>query len=266
MKRSGMTLQDVRAVYEGPEGKLWELIMGEQIHVGGWGSSMELAKRANMKKGLKVLDLCSALGAGLRFLVENFQIIGFGLDGTSQMVRESRKRIRAAGLADRITIQYGDVTRIPWTDRTFDLIWGEDAWCYVTDKDKLIAESARVLRTGGTIAFTDWIEGENGLSDDEADRINAFMKFPYMESAKGYKTLLEQHGFTINHSDDLTEDFADHIRLYIEMLTKQLTFDALNLIGNDFPLFQAMGGEMQFMLDMARRGKFGRGRWIAVKS
>jgi ubiquinone/menaquinone biosynthesis C-methylase UbiE len=265
MKRSGMTLENVRAVYEGPEGRLWELIMGEQIHVGGFTSSMELAKFANVKKGMKTLDLCSALGAGLRFLVNHFQVKGFGLDGTQRMVREARRRIRAAGLSSEISIKYGDVTRIPWADCTFDLVWGEDAWCYVVDKEKLIAESARVLRKGGTIAFTDWIEGGKGLRDAEAERINTFMKFPYMESGKGYEALLKKHGFAIRRSDDLTADFADHIRLYMEMLVKQLTFDALNLIGNDFTLLEAMGAEMQFMLEMAKREKFGRGRWIATK-
>jgi hypothetical protein len=40
-------LSNVQAVYSGPEGDLWELIMGEQIHIGGFISSMELAEKAN---------------------------------------------------------------------------------------------------------------------------------------------------------------------------------------------------------------------------
>ena len=39
-------LENVQAVYSGPEGDLWELIMGEQIHIGGFQSSMDLATRA----------------------------------------------------------------------------------------------------------------------------------------------------------------------------------------------------------------------------
>ena len=33
-------LSDVQTVYAGPEGRLWELLMGEQIHIGGFQSSM----------------------------------------------------------------------------------------------------------------------------------------------------------------------------------------------------------------------------------
>ena len=44
-------LADVQAVYSGPEGDLWELIMGEQIHIGGFASSMDLAERAGIAAG-----------------------------------------------------------------------------------------------------------------------------------------------------------------------------------------------------------------------
>jgi ubiquinone/menaquinone biosynthesis C-methylase UbiE len=265
MKKIDVTLKDVNGVYSGPEGQLWEMIMGEQIHVGGFASSMALAQKAGIKEGQKVLDLCSALGAGLRFLVKNFKVQGYGLDGTQHMVDEAVKRCRRDGMEGSIELKYGDVTAIPWPDATFDVVWGEDAWCYVTDKDKEIAEAARVLKKGGTIAFTDWVEGPKGLSDADAERINRFMKFPYMESQKGYEALLKKYGFTVKVSDDLTSDFADHIQLYIDMLTKQLTFDALRIIGWDMNMMQGMGGEMMFMLEKARAGNFGRTRLVATK-
>ena len=43
---AGVGLADVNAVYDGPEGDLWELFMGQQIHIGGFKSSMELAEHA----------------------------------------------------------------------------------------------------------------------------------------------------------------------------------------------------------------------------
>ena len=265
MKKTEATLKDVNAVYSGPEGQLWEMIMGEQIHIGGFASSMALAQKAGITEGQKVLDLCSALGAGLRFLVKNFRVKGYGLDGTRHMHEEAVRRARRDGMDGSIEFKLGDVTSIPWDNGTFDVVWGEDAWCYVTDKDKQISEAGRVLKKGGTIAFTDWIEGAEGLKDADAERICRFMKFPYMESRKGYEALLKKHGFLIKVSDDLTSDFADHIQLYIDMLTKQLTFDALCIIGWDMDLMQAMGGEMGFMLEKAREGAFGRTRIVGVK-
>ena len=96
---------------------------------------------------------------------------------------------------------------------------------------KLVTEAARVVRTGGVIAFTDWIEGPAGLSDEEAARINTFMKFPYMENLEGYKSILDKTGFELVEATDLTEEFAGYIDFYIKMLTDQLSTDALRIIG-----------------------------------
>ncbi len=265
MKKLDITLSDVNAVYDGPEGLLWELVMGEQIHVGGFAHSMVLAREAGIGEGQKVLDLGSALGAGLRFLVRNFKVKGFGLDGTMTMFEKAKERAVRDGVGGSIEFKLGDATDIPWDDAGFDIVWGEDAWCYVADKDRLISEAARVLRTRGTIAFTDWVEGPAGLSDPDAERIGRFMKFPYMESRKGYEALLKKHGFTVKVSEDLTKDFAEHIDFYIQMLTKQLSFDALRIIGWDMEMFKAMGGEMGFMARKAHEGCFGRARLVGVK-
>lgn len=265
MERLSITLKDVQNVYDGPEGVLWELIMGEQIHVAGFKSSLALAQKAGLQKGWKGLDLCSALGAGCRFLAKNFGVTMCGLDGTTTMHQKAQERARLEGLADKIEFRLGDVTEIPWPERTFDFVWGEDAWCYVVDKERLIKEAARVLKPGGVVAFTDWIEGPKGLSNEEARRINAFMKFPYMESLEGYKTLLQKPGLTLVSAEDLTPEFASYVDFYIKMLTDQLTFDALKIIGDDMELFQGMGGEMAFMGQKAHEGKMGRGRFIARK-
>jgi len=58
MKTTGnVGLKEVQAVYSGPEGELWEMIMGEQIHIGGFASSMDLAEKAGVGPGMKGVDL-----------------------------------------------------------------------------------------------------------------------------------------------------------------------------------------------------------------
>ena len=50
-KIENIGLKDVQAVYGGPEGRLWGLVMGEQIHIGGFVSSMDLAEQAGIGAG-----------------------------------------------------------------------------------------------------------------------------------------------------------------------------------------------------------------------
>jgi ubiquinone/menaquinone biosynthesis C-methylase UbiE len=227
MKQSGMTLEDVLDVYSGPEGRLWELIMGEQIHAGGFSSSMALATKAGIKPGMRGVDLCSALGAGCRFLVSNFKAVMAGVDATPRMVEEAGKRAPFAEWG--IEFKLASVLDVPYPSGTFDFVWGEDAWCYVTDKDKLIGEASRLLKKGGIVAFTDWVEGPAGLNEAEAARFNAFMKFPDLQSIPGYKALLEKHGFEVREAEKI--EFAKYVDLYLTMLTEQLMFDALRILG-----------------------------------
>jgi ubiquinone/menaquinone biosynthesis C-methylase UbiE len=261
--KTDIALSDVQEVYSGPEGKLWELIMGEQIHAGGLVSSQALAERAGIREGMRGIDLCCCLGAGMRFLVKTFNVGMCGVDATEKMIAEARKRAEDEGMAAKLDFRLGDVTNIPYGNEEFDFVWGEDAWCYVLDKERLICEAARVLKPGGIISFTDWIEGGAGLSDQEASRINRFMKFPDMESIEGYRSLLEKHGFYIRESVEI--EFAKYVDLYITMLSEQVTYDALKILGDDMDLFRAMGEEMDYMRHRIHEGKMARGRFIGMK-
>ena len=49
------------------------------------------------------------------------------------------------------------------------------------------------------------------------------------------------------------------------MLNMQLTYDALRIIGFDMPLMESLGGEMNFMRELAHAGKIAQGRFVARK-
>jgi SAM-dependent methyltransferase len=258
-------LSDVQAVYSGPEGQLWELLMGEQIHIGGLQSSTDLAERAGIREGQEGVDLCCASGAGMRFLVR-FRKVGrmTGVDATRAMIELGRRRSADEGLASLISFVEANVCATALPGGQFDFVWGEDAWCYVEDKSELIAEAARLLKPKGLVAFTDWMEGPAGLTDEEAKRYLSFMKFPSVLSLGEYSSLLKANGCAVQMAGD-TSRFAGHVPLYIDMLEKQLTYDALKIIGFDAALAQGLLGEMRFMQSLAKADKIIQGLIVAQK-
>ena len=256
-------LKDVQAVYSGPEGRLWELIMGEQIHIGGFASSMDLAEKAGIGSDMQGVDLCCCNGAGMRFLVRFRDVAKMqGVDATPTVVEQGRLLCKEEGLDDKIELILADVCDSGLEETSADFIWGEDAWCYVVDKDKLIAEAARIVKPGGMIAFTDWVEGKAGLSEAEAERFLTFMKFPNVQTIEGYSELLEANDCEVVATED-TCRFGPYVDLYLNMLNMQLTYDALKIIGFDSALMQAMGAEMAFMQNLAHAGKIAQGLFIA---
>jgi SAM-dependent methyltransferase len=259
-------LADVQNVYSGPEGRLWELLMGEQIHIGGLQSSMDLAERGNIREGQTGVDLCCASGAGMRFLVRFRKAARMtGVDATRAMLDLGQSRCAEEKLDAQISFVEGDVCASGLPAGVVDFVWGEDAWCYVEDKPALIAEAARLVKPGGTIAFTDWMEGPAGLTAEEAKRYLAFMKFPNVLTLDEYRALLLANHCTTRVAAD-TGRFAAHVQLYLDMTEKQLTYDALKILGFDAALAQAVLAEMRFVLALARAGKIIQGLIIAQKT
>src|SRR5262249_33931982 len=100
---------DVSAIYGGPQGDLYSLLMGQQLHVGGMNASLDLAERAGIGAGQKGVDLCCGTGGGMRVLVRFCKVASMvGIDLTPRNVERGEQRCREEGLADRIRFVVAD--------------------------------------------------------------------------------------------------------------------------------------------------------------
>lgn len=259
-------LKAVQDVYSGAEGDLWKLVMGEQIHIGGLTSSLALCEKAGIRGKQRGVDLCCCLGAGMRFLLRFCDVSHMtGVDATAHVLETGKAMFADEGVLDKVELVLAEATATGLPSASADFVWGEDAWCYVENKAGLIAEAARLVKNGGTIAFTDWVEGPAGMTDEEKSRFTAFMKFPSVETIRGYQQLLEHNNCTVKVAED-TGQFAKHVDLYLGMLSMQLTYDALKIIGFNQELFGQLAGEMTFMQGLAHAGKIAQGRFVAIKN
>ena len=262
-KKLDFTIADVNDVYEGPVGVLWEILMGEQIHVGGEKQTDIMARKAGVNKNTIILDVCSALGGPARHLARKYGCKVTGLDATMKMVDEAIKRTEKEGLAPLVTYKLGNALDMPFKACSFDIVWGQDAWCYVTDKERLLREAHRVLKPGGIVAFTDWMQAGN-MSDTEWEDLNNFMVFPYMESLEGYELLLKDAGFVIAEKEDMSNDFAKYCNIYQGKLRNKHKDAIISNYGTE--MFQAADNGLALWVKAADEGKVGWGRIIGRKT
>lgn len=96
------------------------------------------ARMAGLIKG-KSLELCCGTGAVSRGLKEAGWD-AYGIDISAGMVSEASKYIHA---------QVGDVTRLPFPDRSFDLITMRQAYFLLDDGPAALREVRRVLKPSG---------------------------------------------------------------------------------------------------------------------
>jgi SAM-dependent methyltransferase len=131
-------------------------------------------------------------------------------ESTEAIVERRRRLTREEGLDDRIRFVLADACQSGLPSASADFVWSEDAWCYVAEKRRLIAEAARIVRSGGVIAFTDWVEGSAGLTDPEAQRFLSMMTFANVEDIAGYLSLLAASGCEVRVAED-TGRFPSYI-------------------------------------------------------
>lgn len=259
----GVGLPEVISVYSGPQGEFMQLVFGQQLHIGGMQASLDLAKRGGIGAGQKGVDLCCCIGAGMRCLIRLCGVASMtGVDATEAVVERGRKRCRDEGLDDKISFVIADACQSGLPSASADFVWSEDAWCYVPDKPKLIAEAARIVRRGGVIAFTDWVEGPVELSETEAQRFLGMMSFANVEDIGGYTRLLRDSGCEVTVAED-TGRFPEHMDLCLKMIEMQLTYDVLATLAFRRDLLQTLVEGFRFLRDISRAQKIVQARFIA---
>jgi 2-polyprenyl-6-hydroxyphenyl methylase / 3-demethylubiquinone-9 3-methyltransferase len=100
--------------------------------------------------GLRVLDI----GCGGGFLAEEFAALGCrvtGVDPSAVSIGTARAHARGRGLP--IDYRVGAGEEMPAPDAAFDLACCCDVLEHVSDVDRVISETARVLRPGGLYLF-----------------------------------------------------------------------------------------------------------------
>lgn len=263
---TGVGLPEVVAVYSGVQGDFMQLLFGQQLHIGGMKASLDLAERAGIAAGTSGVDLCCCNGAGMRVLVRSRNVASMvGVDATEGVVDRGRRLTRDEGLEARVRFVLADACQSNLPSDSADFVWSEDAWCYVPDKPKLIAEAARIVRPAGIIAFTDWVEGPAGLTDTEAQRFLAMMTFANVQNIPGYVQLLSASGCEVRVAED-TGRFAPHFELYLNMIEMQLTYDVLRTLAFRVDLMDTLVDGFRFLRELARAGKIAQARFVARRA
>ena len=259
----GIGLSDVTLAYGSSQGDFYALLLGQQLHVGGMNASIDLAERAGIGAGQRGIDLCCGIGGGMRVLVR-YRNVGsmVGVDATPRNVERGPRICRDEGLADRIEFMLADACATGLPSGGADFVWGEDAWCYVVDKPKLIAEAARLVRPGGTIAFTDWVEGPVEMTEGEATRFLRVMTFANVQNIGGYARLLSENGCHTDLGED-TGRLPSYFDLSLKMIETQHTYDVLTTIDFRRDLLKMITDNFHFLAELSRAGKIVQARFIA---
>lgn len=138
----------------------------DHYHGGGVDSTRQLAERldryASIRAGDRLLDIGSGIGGPARFFATTYDCHLTGIDLTPKFCEVAKALNRMTGLSERVEIQNGSATDLPFEAGDFDHAYSQNVSMNIADKAKFHQEAARVLKSGGCFALTDVAEGPGG--------------------------------------------------------------------------------------------------------
>ncbi len=129
--------------------------MNSLISLGNHQHWREVAMdRLDVQPGDFAIDLCCGTGdwtiALAKAVGPSGQVVG--LDFSDEMLKIAEKKVREAGVSDRVTLIQGDAMKVPYDNDKFDVATIGFGLRNVPDADQVLREMVRVVRSNGKIA------------------------------------------------------------------------------------------------------------------
>jgi cyclopropane fatty-acyl-phospholipid synthase-like methyltransferase len=160
----------------------WRLVLGEDLHYGVFERGDEplagataaltdlMIEASALADGMSVLDVGCGTGAPACDLAERLGVSVTGITTSEVGLAAAEARARSRGLSGRVEVLLRDGTDNGLTDASFDRVWVLESSHLMRERERLLAECARVLRPGGRIALCD-IVLQRPLAFDEVRRL-----------------------------------------------------------------------------------------------
>lgn len=213
--------------------KFYEIVWGgEDIHIGLYEPGMSTfdASRKTveaMARALKqlngdsrVLDLGAGYGGAARYLAARYgcQVTCLNL---SEVENERNRRMNVEqGLDHLINVTDGSFEDLPFQDNMFTVIWSQDAFLHSGDRERVLQEAVRVLKSNGHVIFTDPMAAD-GCSRDALTPILTRLNLDTMATPNFYRTELDRLGLASIDFDDNSEQLPQHYQRVHDVLEQR---------------------------------------------
>lgn len=134
----------------------------DQFHIRGREATVELACRATLSPGSRILDVGCGLGGSARYLAAEWNCHVTGIDLTGEYIEAAKALAELTGLAGATSFLQGSALDLPFADGSFDAVWTEHVQMNIADKRTFYSEIFRVLVPGGRLLFHDVFQGDGG--------------------------------------------------------------------------------------------------------
>ncbi|MEU9165475.1 methyltransferase domain-containing protein [Streptomyces sp. NPDC048424] len=196
-------------------------LSGGSLHMGYWDSPSDratmaeasrrltdlMAERIKAGPGTRVLDIGCGTGAPAVQLARSTGASVVGITNSPVQARLATQHAEASGAADLVSFRCEDAVDLGFAAESFDAVWLFESIMAMPDRLAVLRQAASVLRPGGRLALTDFLDrtvSGDGVQRDAAAPQYAVLADKLM-ALRDYPSLLEEAGLVPVEITDVSD-------------------------------------------------------------
>ncbi|ETX04146.1 MAG: hypothetical protein ETSY2_30490 [Candidatus Entotheonella gemina] len=268
---SQQAIDAVKSYYNTKVESFFDVWGGEHIHYGIYHDDQESLSEASQRTvenmyalltdvpaNANVLDLGSGFGGASRFLTGKGHRVTC-VDVSSENNRINRQLSAEQGI-DAITILEEPFESLSLPDKTFDVVWSQEAICHSAALEKVFSEALRVLKAGGEFVLGNTCCSES-IPADVLEKLNQRNPMT-LQTIDFHSKLAMSLGFEESVCMDMSDQLSLH---YSKMLQEARAKEAVMVARDGQAYFDRVVRGLAYWMHMCDEGYLAWGIWKFVK-
>jgi len=197
----------------------YERVFGKTyVSTGGETTTKDIVALANLKPGMRVLDIGCGTGGSAFFMAKHYgaEVLGIDLSDNMLAIANEHKREMSKEVQNLVTFRFLDATLAHFPAESFDVVYSRDAIMHIADKEPLYEKVLHWLKPGGQVLVSEYINQRE--TPQLSKKYIEYLKLRGYQliTVRDYGNILKRVGFSNVKAMDKTDEFVRILKMEME--------------------------------------------------